>query len=70
MGRFVPALEDLLTAATASGDVRASISAEELILAVAQLCHTPAAVQNLNQSRRMVTILVNGLRFDATRSSG
>src|ERR1700760_2291620 len=30
MARFVPALADLLTAATASGDVRASISAEEL----------------------------------------
>ena len=70
MGRFVPALEDLLTAATASGDVRASISAEELILAVAQLCHAPARVQSINQSRRMVAILVNGLRFETPRSSG
>ncbi|MFZ0088604.1 MAG: helix-turn-helix domain-containing protein [Solirubrobacteraceae bacterium] len=70
MGRFVPALEDLLTAASASGDVRASISAEELILAVAQLCHTPAGVQSINQSQRMVAILVNGLRFEAARSSG
>jgi AcrR family transcriptional regulator len=70
MGRFVPALEDLLAAAIASGDVRVSISAEELILAVAQLCHTPAGVQSINQSRRMVAILVNGLRFEAARSSG
>ncbi len=70
MGRFVPALEELLTAAMTSGDVRASISAEELILAVAQLCHTPAGVQSINQSRRMVAILVNGLRFEAARSSG
>src|SRR3984885_11829058 len=70
MARFVPALEDLLAAATASGDVRASISAEELILAVAQLCHTPAGVQSINQSRRMVAILVNGLRFETTTSSG
>jgi AcrR family transcriptional regulator len=70
MARFVPALEDLLAAATASGDVRASISAEELILAVAQLCHTPAGVQSINQSRRMVAILINGLRFEAARSSG
>jgi AcrR family transcriptional regulator len=70
MGRFVPALEDLLTAATASGDVRASISAQELILAVAQLCHTPARLQSINQSRRMVAILVNGLRFETTTSSG
>jgi hypothetical protein len=70
MGRFVPALEDLLKAATASGDVRASISAEELIFAVAQLCHTPAGVQSINQSQRMVAILVNGLRFETTGSSG
>jgi AcrR family transcriptional regulator len=70
MARFVPALEGLLTAATASGDVRASISTEELILAVAQLCHTPAGVQSINQSQRMVAILVNGLRFEATRSPG
>jgi AcrR family transcriptional regulator len=68
MGRFVPALEDLLTAATASGDIRASISADELILAVAQLCHTPAGVQSINQSQRMVAILVNGLRFETATS--
>jgi AcrR family transcriptional regulator len=65
MARFVPALEDLLAAATACGDLRARISAEELILAVAQLCHTPAGVQSINQSRRMVAILINGLRFEA-----
>ena len=70
MGRFVPALQSLLTAATASGDIRVSISAEELIPAVAQLCHTPAGVQSINQSQRMVAILVNGLRFEATGSSG
>ena len=70
MGRFVPALEDLLTAAVVSGDVRTTISAEELILAVAQLCHSPAGVQSINQSRRMVAILVNGLRFEAANPSG
>ena len=69
MGRFVPALEELLSAATASGDVRVPISAQELIGAVAQLCHTPAGVQSIDQSRRMVTILVNGLRFETARSS-
>ncbi len=68
MGRFVPALERLLVAATASGDVQATISAEELILAVAQLCHSPLADSSVDQSRRMVSILVNGLRYDTDGS--
>jgi hypothetical protein len=69
MGRFVPALKELLSTATASGDVRVPITAQELIGAVAQLCHTPVGIQSINQSRRMVAILVTGLRFDAARSS-
>ena len=60
MRRFVPALQDLLTAASASGDIQVSISAEELIPAVAQLCHTPAGEPSIDHSQRMVAILVNG----------
>jgi AcrR family transcriptional regulator len=67
--RFGPALESLLEAASASGDIRAAISTDELLFAVAQLCR-PIGVPDIDQSRRMVTILVNGLRFDAARSSG
>ncbi len=70
MGRFGPALEDLLDAATASGEIRVTITAEELMYAVATLCHPPVGEPSVDQSWRMVAILVNGLRFEAARSSG
>jgi AcrR family transcriptional regulator len=64
MSRFGPALESLLEAATASGEIRSSIGAEELLFAVARLCR-PIGEPDVEQSRRMVTLLVNGLRFAA-----
>jgi AcrR family transcriptional regulator len=70
MGRFVPALEALLTAATVSGDVRATISAEELIRAVAQLCHSTVAASSVDQSRRLVSILAAGLRQPSPKLKG
>jgi AcrR family transcriptional regulator len=65
MGRFRSALDGLLEAARASGEVQATISAEELILAVATLCHPPMGEPTFDQSRRMVSILVNGLRHSS-----
>jgi AcrR family transcriptional regulator len=64
MSRFGPALESLLKAASASGDIRAAISTDELLFAVARLCR-PIGAPDIDQSRRMVTILVDGLRFHA-----
>jgi AcrR family transcriptional regulator len=69
MGRFGPALASLLEAASASGDIRAAVSADELLFAVANLCR-PIGEPDIDQSRRMVAILVNGLRFEAAGSSG
>lgn len=68
MSRFGPALESLLAAASASGDIRATISADELLFAVARLCR-PIGEPDVDQSRRMVAILVNGLRVEAARSA-
>ena len=68
MTRFGPALENLLGAAAASGEVQTAIGAKELIYAVAKLCH-PVGEESVDQSRRMVAILVNGLRFKASGSS-
>jgi len=68
MARFGPALENLLGAAAASGEVQTAIGAKELIYAVAKLCH-PVGEESVDQSRRMVAILVNGLRFKASGSS-
>lgn len=61
--RLVPPLEDLLVAA--KSEIKAKISAEELLRAVALLC-APAATGNVAQTRHMVSLLVNGLRVHRT----
>ncbi len=61
MQKLGPALESLLDAATASGDVRARISAQDLLYAVAKLC-APMPDEEPDYGRRMVALLVNGLR--------
>jgi AcrR family transcriptional regulator len=68
MARLGPALENLLRAAAASGEIQTAIGASELIYAVAKLCH-PLGEESVDQSQRMVAILVNGLRFKASGSS-
>lgn len=57
--RLVPALRRLMDAA--GGEVRADISAAELWRAVALLC-APASSGEFAETRRMVALLVNGLR--------
>ncbi len=63
--RLEPALRALLEAATAAGEVRADISAEELLGAVASLC-MHAYEQGPEHARRMVALLVDGLRYGAS----
>ncbi|GAB1824673.1 TetR/AcrR family transcriptional regulator [Herbidospora sp. RD11066] len=60
MGRLGPTLTTLLDDARASGDVHADVTAEDLLYAVATLSQHGAAY-----SRRMVSLLVNGLRYHA-----
>jgi len=57
--RLVPSLKRLMDAA--GGEIRADISAAELWRAVALLC-APATPSDFEQTRRMVALLVNGLR--------
>jgi AcrR family transcriptional regulator len=64
MRRLAPALGSLLDAATASGEIRADISPEDLLYAVANLC-LPMADEGVAYSRRMVALLVDGLRYGA-----
>ncbi|MGH3504516.1 MAG: TetR/AcrR family transcriptional regulator [Nocardioidaceae bacterium] len=64
MRRLGPALGSLLEAATATGDIRADISAEEFLHAIAQLCQ-PVPGEGLAYSQRMVAILIDGLRYGA-----
>ena len=62
--RLEPALDSLLDAAAAAGEIRADISAGDLLRAVALLC-TPVSDEGIAYSRRMVTLLIDGLRYPA-----
>src|SRR5919109_3990413 len=59
--RLGPVLSDLLDAATSAGEIRADVSAKDLLTAVALLCH-PAPDTDADYSRRMVGLLIDGLR--------
>ena len=60
-----PALRGLLEAASKAGKVRADIDPAELLLAVARLCAPNDQGGITEQSRRMVALLVDGLRYRA-----
>jgi AcrR family transcriptional regulator len=62
--RLGPALGSLLDAAAAAGEVRADISPQDLLHAVANLC-LPAPGQGVDYSQRMVALLIDGLRYGA-----
>jgi len=65
--RLGPALGSLLEAAIASGEIRAGISATDLLHAVANLC-LPVADEGADYSQRMVALLIDGLRYGASTS--
>jgi AcrR family transcriptional regulator len=61
--RMRPALKTLLDAAVAARVVRPGIEADDLLQAVATLCRGP---QEPVYARRMVDLLVDGLRYGAS----
>jgi AcrR family transcriptional regulator len=63
--RLEPALRGLLQSATAAGEVRGDVAAEDLLGAVASLC-MHAFERGPDHARRMVALLVDGLRYGAT----
>jgi AcrR family transcriptional regulator len=65
--RLRPALQTLLEAATAAGEVRAGVEADDLLRAVASLC-APAHNGDPAHARRMVALLADGLRYGASPS--
>jgi AcrR family transcriptional regulator len=65
--RLHPAIRTLLAAATKAGEVRADVDPEELLRAVARLCMS-AYEDGPASARRMVAVLVNGLRYGASPS--
>jgi AcrR family transcriptional regulator len=64
MQRLGPALASLLDAAVASGEIRAGVSARDLLPAVANLC-MPVTDGGPAYSQRMVALLIDGLRYGA-----
>jgi AcrR family transcriptional regulator len=59
--RLGPVLTDLLHAAASTGELRADISAKDLLTAISLLCH-PAPDTGPDYSQRMVGVLIDGLR--------
>jgi AcrR family transcriptional regulator len=68
MGRLGPTLGSLLDAAAAHGEIRPGFSADDLLHAVATLS-LPMAGEGSAYSRRMVALLVDGLRYGAAAGS-
>lgn len=64
LGHLGPALEALLESAAAAGQIRADVDAKQLLYAVANLC-VPAGEDETADSQRMVSLLVDGLRYGA-----
>jgi AcrR family transcriptional regulator len=67
--RLRPALKTLLDAAVAARVVRPGMEADDLLRAVATLCHGPHGQEPV-YARRMVELLVDGLRYGASRRIG
>ncbi len=65
--RLLPALRALLDAAAAASEVRADVDADDLLKAVASLC-MQAHDEGPAHARRMVALLVDGLRYGASPS--
>ena len=67
-GRLKPALRTLLDSASAAGAIRSDVDPEDILYAVASLC---ASSRNKGQEhvRRMVALLVDGLRYGAGGAS-
>jgi len=65
LSRLTPALQTLLDAAVAAKAIRSGVDASEVLLATARLA-MPAAEGDSAQARRMVSLLMDGLRFGAT----
>ncbi len=66
--RFAPALGSLLEAAASSGEIRSDVSSQDLLAAVGSLCLPVPGVAD-GYSRRMVSVLIDGLRHDAKRAA-
>lgn len=63
------ALDGLLKSAAAAGEVRADVEAVDLLLAIARLCSPDDTGAITKQSRRMVALLIDGIRARPRQAS-
>ncbi len=63
--RLLPAIQTLLEAAVAAGEVRADVEPGDLLRAVGNLC-MQSHDEGPDHARRMVALLVDGLRYGAS----
>jgi len=64
--RLRPAVQSLLDAASAAGEIRSGITPDELLCAVGALC-SPLDCPDPPEARRLVGLFYDGLRFGAKR---
>ncbi|MEP7454685.1 TetR/AcrR family transcriptional regulator [Phyllobacterium sp. SB3] len=69
LGQLTPALHRLLKAAAISGDVRDDVDANDLLNAGLRLA-TPTNDGDTAQAKRMIALLVDGLRYSPSGTSG
>jgi AcrR family transcriptional regulator len=67
--RLSPALDSLLKTAAAAGHIRSDVNAWELLWAIASLC-APTRTGNPILARRMISLLLDGLRARPNASTG
>jgi len=65
-GKLRPALEALLKAAAAAGEIRDGVAPGDLLSAAVSLCR-PAYDVAPDHTHRMIALLIDGLRFGAAR---
>lgn len=69
LSRLTPALQGLLGAAADAGTIRTDVDAPELLLAGMRVA-APASDGDIAQARRMVALMVDGVRFGAGAPTG
>lgn len=65
--RLQPALQALLENALAAGEIRSDVDPQDLLSAVASLC-MPTHDRGPEHAKRMVALLIDGLRYGTTTS--
>jgi AcrR family transcriptional regulator len=68
--RINDAVDSLLTAASDAGRIRPDVEGPDLLRALGGICMASDAVDWQEQSRRLVALLMDGLRYGATVPAG